>query len=398
MSSACMCHEWKTSTNGKLPERRRLRMLYICMDKYIHKIEFTYKLNASNFQAGAAKHNLNVFNFQAGESLHRADLPRLYYNFLSMVHGSCVSKIIVQFLRPPPFLDYLFSTMARSQVNDNAVGTAPANPIMKPVAVVAVTATDENNNSPNSSFTSATKMDRREEKNVRPDDNDSHNHKNRMRMTESLIEEDQESKDHCDDDIPNTASRVTDLLLDDERYEDDSYFDDRYSSGVLSPESQRSDDDDFIRLIYDTVDGPCQGVLPVCQMSMEQQLDLFTHCRQPLSFLSLFREHNPNRCDGSGYEDDLPMGMGMYVVPTFCEYCQAENTSECKGNCQRPKLYLQKKRPPFSKPNRALWDPATDNAIPQKQKEPVDKSNSLVESPRRKSWVSDLFGNHNSKF
>jgi hypothetical protein len=240
-------------------------------------------------------------------------------------------------------------------------------------------------NSASNSFTSTTKKDAAEEV-----------EHERMRHSVSLIhDEEPESKEH--EDIPVTASHVTELHLEQERFENDSYFDDHHyqtgtnDTGMLSPESQGTDEDDFIKRIYETtVDGTCQGGFSGCQMSIDQQLDLFTHCRQPLAFLSLFREHGGNTRDGV---ESLPVGMGMYVMPTFCEYCGAEHTNDCTGNCQRPALYLQKKRPPFSKPSRALWDPATDHAIPQKR-DKNSASQGRQSSPLRQtqSWVSGLFG------
>jgi hypothetical protein len=235
------------------------------------------------------------------------------------------------------------------------------------------------NNSASNSCTSTTKMDAAEAEHIR------------MRHSLSLIpDEEHESKEHVE--IPISASRVTELHLDTEQDESDSYFDDHhYQTGtneMLSPDSQGTDDDDFIKRIYETtVHGPCQGVIPVCQMSIDQQLDLFTHCRQPLEFFSLFQEHGDSR---EGVEA-MPAGMGMYVMPTFCEYCGAEHTSECNGSCQRPALYLQKKRPPFSKPG-PLWDSATDHAIPQKR-DKNSGSQGRGSSPLRKSWVAGFFGN-----
>jgi hypothetical protein len=238
------------------------------------------------------------------------------------------------------------------------------------------------NNSASNSFTSSTKMDAAADA-----------EHIRMRRSLSLIpDEEHESKEH--EDIPVTASHVTQLNLDTEQDENDSYFDDshHYQAGtneMLSPESQGTDEDDFIKRIYETVDGPCHGVIPSCQITIDQQLDLFTHCRHPSSFLSLFQEHGDSR---DGVEAMPPgMGMGMYVMPTFCEYCGAEHTNECDGtSCQRPTLYLQKKRPPFSKPG-ALWDPATDHAIPQKR-DKNSESQGRGSSPLRKSWVAGLFG------
>jgi hypothetical protein len=236
------------------------------------------------------------------------------------------------------------------------------------------------NNSASNSFTSSTKLDATADA-----------EHIRMRHSLSLIpDEEHESKEH--EDIPTTASRVTALHLDTEQDENDSYFDDHhdYQTGtndMLSPESQGTEDD-FIKRIYETVDGPCHGVIPACQITIDQQLDLFTHCRHPSSFLSLFQERGDSR---DGVEVLPPgMGMGMYVMPTFCEYCGAEHTNECNGSCERPVLYLQKKRPPFSKPS-ALWDPATDHAIPQKR-DKNSVSQGRGSSPLRKSWVAGLFG------
>lgn len=104
----------------------------------------------------------------------------------------------------------------------------------------------------------------------------------------------------------------------------------------------------------------CQDeLLPGCQMTFEDHLDLFTHCRQPLSFLSFFHENVTN--DGMGVEL-LP--AGAYMMPRFCEYCGSDDTRYCLATCQRPKLYFQKKRSPFEKRNPIKWDPITDEYIP----------------------------------
>lgn len=76
------------------------------------------------------------------------------------------------------------------------------------------------------------------------------------------------------------------------------------------------------------------------------------HCRQPMAFLSFFKEH----------DEVLP--AGAYVLPTFCEYCRAPHVSQCRPTCRRPALYFQKKRPPFCKPNAAVWNKDTDDYVP----------------------------------
>ena len=35
------------------------------------------------------------------------------------------------------------------------------------------------------------------------------------------------------------------------------------------------------------------------------------------------------------------------VGPRSCEYCHASTTAQCTTDCPRPKLFFQRKRPPF---------------------------------------------------
>lgn len=98
------------------------------------------------------------------------------------------------------------------------------------------------------------------------------------------------------------------------------------------------------------------------------------HCRQPMSFLSLFHHpHNEGHvaaaasasaADGTAAVNVASLPAGVYVVPTFCEYCGANHVQQCDPDqCPRPALYFQKKRPPFCKPDSTKWDPVTDHAI-----------------------------------
>jgi hypothetical protein len=106
------------------------------------------------------------------------------------------------------------------------------------------------------------------------------------------------------------------------------------------------------------------------------------HCRQPLAFLSFFNQHDRSggHHDQHGnngitcthpdeqqhqQQDVAPPLPGAYVLPKFCEYCQASSTTNCPPHCTRPKLYFQKKRPPFCKRNPVLWNDETDHAIPR---------------------------------
>jgi hypothetical protein len=87
---------------------------------------------------------------------------------------------------------------------------------------------------------------------------------------------------------------------------------------------------------------------------------------------------------------------GAYLMPTECEYCGKINTNLCcPETCQRPNLYLQKKRPPFGRPNCDKWDPISDHAIPVlvPLPPPPPAPEQSISSPSRSpgNWVSDLF-------
>ena len=101
------------------------------------------------------------------------------------------------------------------------------------------------------------------------------------------------------------------------------------------------------------------------------------HCRQPMQFLSFFKEHQTKEAFGV---EVLP--VGAYVLPTFCEYCHAANTSQCSADCRRPALYFQKKRPPFAKPDSRVWDPVTD------AHRPPPSPQMTTSTLRQSSWLS----------
>mmetsp|Transcript_26134 Transcript_26134/g.38298 ORF Transcript_26134/g.38298 Transcript_26134/m.38298 type:complete len:171 (-) Transcript_26134:1464-1976(-) len=63
-----------------------------------------------------------------------------------------------------------------------------------------------------------------------------------------------------------------------------------------------------------------------------------------------------------GHVEVIP-APGMYLVPLHCEYCGAERTQDCVPECQRPKLFFRKKRPPFCPRAIDKWDPDTDYMI-----------------------------------
>mmetsp|Transcript_13024 Transcript_13024/g.17055 ORF Transcript_13024/g.17055 Transcript_13024/m.17055 type:complete len:193 (+) Transcript_13024:176-754(+) len=126
-------------------------------------------------------------------------------------------------------------------------------------------------------------------------------------------------------------------------------------------EGQYSDpaESDFMRNIYENaIPSACN--VGMCHGSIEDQLDVFTNCRQPLSMFSFFREQEAMDYHIPSEVEILP---GAYAFPTYCEYCQAETTSQCPSCCSRPGFYFQKKRPPFAKRNPMKWDLKTDHVL-----------------------------------
>jgi hypothetical protein len=101
------------------------------------------------------------------------------------------------------------------------------------------------------------------------------------------------------------------------------------------------------------------------------------HCRS-LEFLSFFKEHHTTNEHGV---EVLP--AGAYILPDFCEYCEATSTKQCGSSCRRPKLFFAKKRPPFcnqAKMDADWWDEKKN----VKGKEQTEGSST--------SWMVGLFG------
>jgi hypothetical protein len=105
----------------------------------------------------------------------------------------------------------------------------------------------------------------------------------------------------------------------------------------------------------------------VCQGA--DQLDIFMACRHPLDLLSMFHEedgngpsqhevigggdHTSNNCDS---ENDVHRVCGYYAIPTSCEYCGSPHIDQCTANCQRPRSFFPRQRPPFCPKDESEWD------------------------------------------
>jgi len=156
---------------------------------------------------------------------------------------------------------------------------------------------------------------------------------------------------------------------------------------------------DFMKRFYDGASCNMPG------MCIEDQLDVFTvqNCRQPLSMFSFFREHEHKTMEDVPVVEVMPVvGLGAYALPTSCEYCQATSTAECPVFCSRPKLYFQKKRPPFAKRDDKKWDERTDHVLDEtieEEDEPhlVSTSSSNASKEEFASYSQDFKTNESNE-
>jgi hypothetical protein len=106
-----------------------------------------------------------------------------------------------------------------------------------------------------------------------------------------------------------------------------------------------------------------------------------------MDLLSVF---SPPTSDRARVEHALP--FGAYAVPRTCEYCGAETTDCCEQDCQRPKSFFRKKRPPFS-PKGPDWESKTDYEIVLPKKTVKDEV--VAEANERPSsslqWMAGIF-------
>lgn len=110
------------------------------------------------------------------------------------------------------------------------------------------------------------------------------------------------------------------------------------------------------RIYTRTVDGPCQTITS-CEQGLEEVFsDL--NCQ----FLPFLKDTED---DGQGLYDQTPT-----IGPKSCEYCKANSTNQCDEDCERPKLFFLKKRPPFA--DKEGWDPETEYRI-----DPFEASSSM---------------------
>lgn len=109
-----------------------------------------------------------------------------------------------------------------------------------------------------------------------------------------------------------------------------------------------------------------------CLFSLQTFLCMFhvpQQCRHPLELFSMFHDPRVSH-DDVVHHDLLP---GMHELPRTCEYCGASDTDLCTAECQRPKSFFRKKRPPFCPPDSTQWDPVTDYELEKPRPQPKAK-------------------------
>jgi hypothetical protein len=109
-----------------------------------------------------------------------------------------------------------------------------------------------------------------------------------------------------------------------------------------------------IEKFYHALDKPCGDVEGIkCEDSLSNMT--YFGC----SFLSPVEDMQTRSVSGGEVENGFQKCREPYnpniVGPKSCEYCRAKSTLDCDPrNCERPKLYFIKKKPPFEN-SRVQW-------------------------------------------
>jgi hypothetical protein len=94
----------------------------------------------------------------------------------------------------------------------------------------------------------------------------------------------------------------------------------------------------------------------ICQ---GDQLDIFMACRHPLDLLGMASPQDDSGGDVSEYHASSNSGShrvsGYHAIPTSCEYCDSPDITKCPDDCQRPRSFFPKKRPPFCPKGGSEW-------------------------------------------
>ena len=104
-------------------------------------------------------------------------------------------------------------------------------------------------------------------------------------------------------------------------------------------------------------------LFPFYYRSTESTCSFYFISAQQCSFLKGKKRYDYDPCNRS------------LLGPRSCEYCKAETTLKCAWDCERPKLFSLKKRPPFE--SRDGWDPVTEYQTDAYYKDPLIDTNGI---------------------
>jgi hypothetical protein len=111
-----------------------------------------------------------------------------------------------------------------------------------------------------------------------------------------------------------------------------------------------------------------------------------------MDLLSAFNPPTSSSDRARAEQHTLP--VGAYAIPRTCEYCGSETTDHCAQDCQRPKSFFRKKRPPFS-PKSSVWESETDYEIVRpknaQENEVTETHPQQRQSPLGIQWMTGIF-------
>lgn len=120
--------------------------------------------------------------------------------------------------------------------------------------------------------------------------------------------------------------------------------------------------------------GFCQGTT-----DFAEQMDIFMRCQHPLDILSIFQEDGKGATGVDAVNNSIDVdggaqpvrASGYHAIARKCEYCGSQNIDLCREDpdCERPKTYFPRERPPFCSKGGSKWATPTNIGTASKGEE-----------------------------
>ncbi len=117
--------------------------------------------------------------------------------------------------------------------------------------------------------------------------------------------------------------------------------------------------------------GFCQGTT-----DFAEQMDIFMRCQHPLDILSIFQEDGKGAAGVDAVNNSIDVdggaqpvrASGYHAIARKCEYCGSQNIDLCREDpdCERPKTYFPRERPPFCSKGGSKWTTPTNIGMASK--------------------------------